>query len=342
MPPKKLILVTGINGCWSNTLTVRTAKVASVRENNAMYGSDVEVIGADDLAYGDFSDALQVVDGVIHAAAPLIGKESPESALTSGPDPVSTGFDRGCPQYIVLRQTEKAGIKRFILASSILTVKLIGDPAPVWTEDDWVDTSREKALASNDPTFVYVSEKVLAEKAVWDFADKHPKIDVTTVNPPSFVGPFAPNFRFTDALLSQMSTNVLPYSLLSPDGKPFSPLVLTIDVRDVARATVHALTSPPSASGGRRKRKRLSLFSFLLSSPSKVGRKRLLFLPHVGSWKEAVEYITEKRPSLRDRLSQRARTEFPPAPPKGPVDNIRAAEILKLEKKFALEGKNFH
>ena len=83
-----------------------------------------------------------------------------------------------------------------------MTVKLIGDPAPVWTEDgkldyshihdvvltnfalivvlDWVDTSREKALASNDPTFVYVSEKVLAEKAVWDFADKHSKIDVTT------------------------------------------------------------------------------------------------------------------------------------------------------------------
>ncbi|KAH9891051.1 NAD-P-binding protein [Cubamyces lactineus] len=361
MPSKELILVTGINGFLGSHIvdqlvkagyrvrgTVRSAKVASVRDNNTMYGSNVEVIGADDLAYGDFSDALRGVDGVIHAAAPLIGRESPESALTASIEGALN----------ILRQTEKAGIKRFVLVSSILTVKLVGDPAPVWTEDDWVDTSREKALASNDPTFVYVSEKVLAEKAVWDFADKHPKIDVTTVNPPFFVGPFAPNYRFTDALLSQMSTNVLPYSLLSPDGKPFSPLMLTIDVRDVARATVHALASPPSGN----RRKRLSLLSFLSPSPAKVGRKRLLFLPQVASWKDAVEYIAEKRPALRDRLSQPARTDFPPAPPQGPVDNTRAVEVLKLgklndwkttlidavdsilevEKKFAQEGKTFH
>ena len=119
-----------------------------------------------------------------------------------------------------------------------------------------------------------------------------------------------------------------------------------------------ALASPPSGN----RRKRLSLLSFLSPSPAKVGRKRLLFLPQVASWKDAVEYIAEKRPALRDRLSQPARTDFPPAPPKGPVDNTRAVEVLKLgnlndwkttlidavdsilevEKKFAQEGKTFH
>ncbi|KAI0336188.1 NAD-P-binding protein [Cubamyces sp. BRFM 1775] len=344
MSSKKLILVTGINGFLGAHIvdqaikagyrvrgTVRSAKVDFAREANSIYGSDVEVIGIDDLAYDDFTEALKGVDGVIHAAAPLIGKDTPENALTAAIEGATN----------ILRQTEKAGIKRFVLVSSIVTVKPLGDTSPVWTENDWVDTSREKALASSDPTFVYVSEKVLAEQAVWEFAEKHPNIDVTSINPPFFIGPFAPSFRFTDALVSQMSTNALAYTLLNPAGKPFFPLMLTIDVRDVARSTVHALTSPPT---------------------SEVGRKRLLFLPQVASWKDAAEYIAEKRPELKDRVSVAVRTNPVPAPPKGPVDNTRAIEVLKLgslsdwhttfldavdsiievEKNFAKQGKTFH
>ena len=57
----------------------------------------------------------------------------------------------------------------------------------LWFYIDWVDTSREKALASGDPAFVYVSEKTLAEQAVWDFAEKHPNIDVTSGGSRHFV-----------------------------------------------------------------------------------------------------------------------------------------------------------
>ena len=166
-------------------------------------------------------------------------------------------------------------------------------------------------------------------------------IVTSPVNPPFFIGPFAPNFRFTDALVSQMSTNSLAYTLLNPTGTPFFPIVLTIDVRDVARATVHALTSPPT---------------------SEVGRKRLLLVPQVASWKDVAEYIAEKRPELKDRVSVAIRTDSVPAPPKGPVDNTRAIEVLKLgsvndwhttfldavdsiieaEKNFAKQGKTFH
>ncbi|OSC97805.1 NAD-P-binding protein [Trametes coccinea BRFM310] len=338
--------VTGINGFLGAHIvdqlvkanyrvrgTVRSARLDFVRQSNTIYGSDVEVIAADDLAFGDFTDALKGVDGVIHAAAPLIGKESPEQALTTSIEGALN----------ILRQAEKAGIKRFVLVSSLLTVKTIGDPAPVYTDEDWVETTREKALASNDPTFVYVSEKVLAERAVWEFAEKHPNIDVTSVNPPFFLGPFAPNFRFTEGRIGEMSTNVLAYTLLNPTGKPFVPLMLTIDVRDVARATVKGLTSPLTAEVGR--------------------RKRLLFLPHVVSWKDCATHIAQERPELRDRVSKPALNgEFPDAPPRGPVDNSRAVEVLKLgqlndwkttllaavdsivkaEKNLAKEGKSFH
>ncbi|KAI9065330.1 NAD-P-binding protein [Trametes sanguinea] len=342
MPPQ----VTGINGFLGAHIvdqlvksnyrvrgTVRSARLDFVRQSNTIYGSDVEVIAVDDLAFGDFTEALKGVDGVIHAAAPLIGRESPEKALETSIEGALN----------ILRQAEKAGIKRFVLVSSLLAVKTIGDPAPVYTDEDWVETSREKALASNDPTFVYISEKVLAEQAVWEFAEKHPNIDVTVVNPPFFLGPFAPNFRFTEGRIGEMSTNVLAYTLLSPTGKPFIPLMLTIDVRDVARATVNGLTSPLTSEVGR--------------------RKRLLFLPHVVSWKDCAAYIAQERPELRDRVSKPAlEGEFPDAPPKGPVDNSRAVEVLKLgelndwkttllaavdsiveaEKSLAKEGKSFH
>ena len=55
-----------------------------------------------------------------------------------------------------------------------------------------------------------------------------------------------------------------------------------IDVRDLARAHVSALKSPPEAA---------------------IGRKRLLIAsPHGLNYKRAVEFIAEKRPELKDRL----------------------------------------
>lgn len=55
-----------------------------------------------------------------------------------------------------------------------------------------------------------------------------------------------------------------------------------IDVRDLARAHIAALISPPE---------------------SEVGRKRLLIAsPHDLNYKEAVQFIAEKRPELKNRL----------------------------------------
>ena len=46
---------------------------------------------------------------------------------------------------------------------------------------DWSPVTREEALdGTRDPFYIYAVEKTLAERALWDFADKHPHIDVTT------------------------------------------------------------------------------------------------------------------------------------------------------------------
>ncbi|KAI0336187.1 NAD-P-binding protein [Cubamyces sp. BRFM 1775] len=345
MAAKQLVLVTGINGYlgshivdqlvkagYSERGTVRSGKLDAARESNAIYGTTVEVIVADDLAFGNFTEALKGVNAVIHAASPLFGRALPEEALTAAIEGAMN----------VLRQTEKMGIKRFVLVSSLATVASVETTSPVWTDKDWIEVSREQALTSKDPHDVYVAEKVLAERAVWGFANLHPHVDITTLNPPFFLGPYAPSFRFTDASLAQMGTNSLLYLLLDPEGKPPIPYLPSIDVRDVARAAVHALTAPPA---------------------SEVGRKRLLFLPHFIGWKDVVEHIAEERPELRDRLSRSAQADFhPPPQATNPIDNSRAVEILKLgglndwkttvlagvdalvelEKKFAAEGKTFH
>ncbi|KAI0371003.1 NAD-P-binding protein [Pilatotrama ljubarskyi] len=347
MSSKQLILVTGINGFLGAHIvdqlvkagTVRSSKLEFARESNAAYGADVEVVAADDLAFGDFTAVLKDVYGVIHAAAPLVGADTPENALTAAIEGAVN----------ILRQAEKAGIKRYVLVSSAVTIRNPEYPnnAP-WKDtrtlhSDWFEVTREQALESKNPQLVYAAEKVLAERAVWEFAEAHPNIDVTALDPPVFIGPFAPNFRFIDALVKELSTDSVLRELLSPSGNFFFPFLPLIDVRDVARSTVHVLTAPCGRD---------------------VGRKRLLFLPHALSWKEVAELVAEERPELKDRISKPALTEYShPAPENMGADATRKSiEVLRLgeltdwkksvldgadsyieaERRFAQEGKTFH
>lgn len=125
------------------------------------------------------------------------------------------------------------------------------------------------------------------------------------MNPTFFHGPYAPNFPSPSADLGALKTNIHIYNLLKRDGGVL-PFAMPIDVRDVARALVAGL-----------------------SGPTNVGRKRIFMSSEWFSWKEAVEYIAEVRPELKDRLSENAK-KAGPAPPTS-VDNTRAKEVLGIE-----------
>ncbi|OBZ70868.1 hypothetical protein A0H81_09122 [Grifola frondosa] len=249
--------------------TVRTDKVALVQEGYASYGDQLEVIAIDDLINGDFTDALK-------------GRASPEAALNAAIE----------GSLNILRQAEKAGIARFVLVSSMVAVRKPGDTSETgWTDKDWNSVTREEVLdGMRDEMFIYAAEKTLAERAVWEFADQHPHMDITTeetaVNPPFFYGPFAPGFRAPDATISALSTNSRIYALLRPD-EPIPPFLL------------HRW------------------------------RKRILMSGEWFSFKDAVEYIAEVRPELRDRLAVDARSA--PATPQTSIDNTRAREVLGLK-----------
>ncbi|KAF8208125.1 hypothetical protein K438DRAFT_315722 [Mycena galopus ATCC 62051] len=65
----------------------------------------------------------------------------------------------------------------------------------ILTANDWGTLSKEELLCGkNDPLWDYLATKILSESAAWDFAKRHPSIDLATANPPFVYGPSVPDF----------------------------------------------------------------------------------------------------------------------------------------------------
>ena len=54
---------------------------------------------------------------------------------------------------------------------------------------DWNPVTKEDALHSNDKIVIYAASKKYAELAVWEWAEAHPHVDVTTSQPITLVLP---------------------------------------------------------------------------------------------------------------------------------------------------------
>ncbi|TCD63750.1 hypothetical protein EIP91_005001 [Steccherinum ochraceum] len=317
----QLVLVTGVSGYLGSHVvdqlvaqgyrvrgTVRSAKVPANKEAFAVYGDAVEIIGMDDLVHGEYPDAFVGVDAVIHVAAPLAGR------VATAEEALDVAIDGSLN---VFRQAEKAGIRTFSYASSIVahSVGFLEGDFTMLTGDEWLPITKEDVLNDKaaSPFLVYKAEKVLSERAVWEFADQHPHIELTTVNPPFFYGPFAPGYKApfqsptaSVASLSSMSMPML-YTLLHPHpADDASPSPCLVDVRDVARALVAALSAPPTP------------------------------LPA-----EIAQFLVAHRPELAGRLNEKFKSTHIPGL-KEVVDGRRLKEVLGLEvvpwRKTILDG----
>jgi len=309
MSKEDFVLVTGVTGFLGSHVVhqlleagysvrgvARSPKVAVAQQGYAPYGDQYEVVGIDDLVNGDFSAALKGVKAVIHVAAPLAGRTA--TAAEALDVAISGSLN-------LFRQAALAGVTNFAYVSSIATLGKYTE-MPEITDKLWFQITRTQAEKLTDGFSIYIASKTLAELAVWEFAEQHPHIEMTTVNPPFLYGPFAPGFSNPEGSRAALSTNHMIYDLLRPDGPiPLRPSY--IDVRDVARGLVNALRSPPT---------------------SQVGRKRILMSGEWFSAQQAVEYIASVRPELKDRLSEAAKR--PAFIPKSRIDNKRAAEVLGL------------
>ncbi|KAG6852694.1 hypothetical protein C0991_009840 [Blastosporella zonata] len=273
----------------------RETRVADLTESYHKFGDRFHAVAISDISTEQFPDAFKGVDAVVHAAASIPEKQSSEVVLSSAIDGTLN----------VIRQAEKAGIKKLVVTSSIVSVI---NPAGTFTDQDWYPTTKEEALKATGFD-AYRAAKTLAEKELWAFGEAHPHLDITTLNPPYLYGPLAETFTVPTGNYSALSTALYIYRFLTPDGE-FMSSAGHADVRDIAHAHVLALTSPPTSA---------------------VGRKRILIAsPHHFHPKATIELIAESRPELKARLTKKTPPEY--AYDRIPVDFKRIEEVLGMSK----------
>ncbi|KAJ6454116.1 hypothetical protein C8R45DRAFT_882125 [Mycena sanguinolenta] len=305
----ELVFVTGASGFLGSHVVLqllergyrvrgaaRGTKADHLKFSYASYGDRFESIKMTDITYDQFPEALVGVDAIIHVASPLPGRADPATILKAAID--------GTLNVIV--QGEKAGVKRVVFTSSIATVM---GPTNSFTDQDWNPVTKEMALNDDNYMQTYSAAKKFAEIALWEWAEKHPHVEVTTLNPTFFYGPFTAHFPVAPLDFGALSTDVMIYNLLFKEGV-FPYITRYIDVRDVAQAHVRALNSRPTAE---------------------VGRKRIVFsAPYGWPFEQILDLIAEKRPALKGRLILGTPQEEPFHIL--PMDFARVEEVLGMKK----------
>jgi dihydroflavonol-4-reductase len=242
---ENLILVTGITGFvgkWTaiqllkqghrvrGTLRSMAGKADQVRSSIAA-NAGAESLGRLDLVELDlledrgWADAMRGVTAVMHIATAIRADEPKDSSLVIRP--AIEGTER------VLKATHAAGIKRFIMTSSIATVGYgHGQTTGRKIYDETYFTQFEKMRW----TWAYCVGKTKAERATWAFA-KANGMEVTTIHPGAIIGPpLDDDASISVGMVTWLFDNKTP--ALPSNG--FS----IIDVRDVADMHVAALEKP--------------------------------------------------------------------------------------------------
>ena len=172
-----------------------------------------------------WNDAAAGCDFVMHVASPFViaNPKNPQEMIS----PAVDGTLRA------LRAAKKAGVKRVVLTSSILS--MMGSmKTGTFGPTDWTDVD-----APNVST--YTKSKTLAEKAAWDFIraqDCDTPMELTVIAPGGVFGPpLGHNITGQSmSMLDQMLRGKVP--MVPRTAFPM------VDVRDVAKLHVQALTLP--------------------------------------------------------------------------------------------------
>jgi nucleoside-diphosphate-sugar epimerase len=144
-------------------------------------------------------------------------------------------------------------VRRVVITSSfaaILDPSKLNDPNTTFTEDSW-NPARLEDIHESQPTTYRVS-KTLAERAAWEFVrDQKPNFDLVTVNPPLVLGPVVHHLATLETINTSNERVVQMLEGQWKQGIPDTgPIVLWVDVRDVATAHVKAMENP--RAGGQR------------------------------------------------------------------------------------------
>lgn len=200
-------------------------------------------------APGAYDEAVKDVDGIVHAASPVIFSWDDPSQVI---DPAVKGA------IGILTSAHKYGknVKRVVLTSSKVAIVMENEleedtDGKVYDETYWNTTSAkivEKEGKNSSPSTVYAASKALAERAAWDFIEKEkPSFDLSVINPVYNFGPFIHEITKARGIGSSPGGFLRTLPAGDTSGKHSGDWV---DVRDSAIHHVLALSTPEA--GGER------------------------------------------------------------------------------------------
>ncbi|EDP41455.1 hypothetical protein MGL_4160 [Malassezia globosa CBS 7966] len=163
-------------------------------------------------------------------------------------DPVSEMLEPAIKGTMsVLEAANEENVEHVLITSSFAAINCFEKGGSIrdytYTEADWNPATYDIARTSSK-AYTYCASKALAEKAAWEYVrEAQPSFALTTFNPPGIVGPIAhPLERLED--LNTSCANVWHLVSGSCDEVPPTFLPQTVDVRDVSKALVDAMSNP--------------------------------------------------------------------------------------------------
>ena len=200
------------------------AKVKPIRELCPDAAHPIELVEADLLDADSWPKAVEGCTYVIHTASPVALGPVDEEPLIKGA--------LGGTLNVLEAVKATSSVKRVVLTSSTVAVSGgMAVPDASYSEKDFPDPMTTEM----DP---YSKSKILAERAAWDFV-KGASFELAVVNPSFIVGPPLHSGE-------GLSTNIIKG--LIDGSQEIMPIIFPcVDVRDVARAHVAAMTTKDAA-----------------------------------------------------------------------------------------------
>jgi nucleoside-diphosphate-sugar epimerase len=260
----------------------REPAVREVLEGAGMTRGDaLSFVAADLTADAGWAEAVEGCEFVLHVASPVhLENVADENDVIA---PARNGTLR------VLRAARDAGVSRLVLTSAFHAVGFgHGRIDHTFTEEDW-------SVLDGPGVDAYGKSKTLAERAAWDFiATEGGTLELVTILPVAVMGPvMGSEISGSNHVIQRSLAGQMP-------GYPhlWMPIV---DVRDVARAHVIAMSAP--AAAGQR---------FLVASGPSIAMKDIGALLKSRFGEAAAKVPTRTIPNVVVRLGSFVNREFRP------------------------------
>ena len=209
----------------------RQAEIMGAMTQFSSHPENLDFFVADLLQDEGWDEAVSGCKYVLHVASPfVIENPEDENVLIK---PAVDGTLR------VLEACRKSSVQKVVLTSSVAAIAYgHSKNKTLFDESDWSDTTGSISA--------YSKSKTLAERAAWDFMENladDEKFELTTINPSAVTGPMLTNdIGTSNSFIVQLASGLMPVVPKIHMG--------FVDVRDVAKAHIFAMTS--SKTNGQR------------------------------------------------------------------------------------------